>query len=151
MRRVLCLAAISLGLLAAPLFSAGASGASSGLTTDGFIYHFFSQDPVGHGQVVGYDTSLDGVIDMQQEFARVDRNQHVWQANRFLRAVNANEGDDIFISPDEMRQYLSSFDTNGDARIDKGNGEFKRLDRAIWHAHPPKTPRYTSFERRFFG
>jgi hypothetical protein len=144
--------ASSAATVAARAAAGEASGAASdGLTIQGFIRHFFSYRPVGHGQVAGYDNSHDGVIDTQQEPYRVDRRQHVWQAVRFLHAVDAHTGADVFITRSDMRQYLASFDGNGNGRIDVTGGEFSRLYRAIWHKRPPRTASYMSFERRFYG
>ena len=144
------------GLLIACSATAGsalalATPASSSLTIQGFITHFFSHAPVGHGQIAGYDSSLDGVIEPDEESERVDRKQRVWTASRFLKGVYAKTGgDDGFISKDELQQYLRSFDTDGDGRIET-NGEFQRLYRAVWHKQAPRTASYGAFERRFYG
>ena len=132
-----------------------ASGAAArGLPISGFITHFFSLRPVGHGQVAGYDSNYDGLINIQEEGERGDARGRVWQAHRFLRAVNSKtraDADVVDISKADMRRYLASFDANHNGRIDAGSGEFGHLYRAIWHTRPPRAARYTSFERRFYG
>jgi hypothetical protein len=139
------LALIALALLPLPANAAG------GLTIHGFIHHFFSPRVLPNGQTVGYDNSRDGVIDVQEEGERVDSHNRVWQAHLFLHAVRRFTGGDIFLTRGELRQYLESFDSNGDGRIETDDGEFQRLYRAIWHKQPPRTPTYGAFERRFHG
>jgi hypothetical protein len=130
-----------------------ASAATTGsLSIGGFINHFFSYRLSACGQqTVGYDNSRDGVIDVQQEGERVDGKCRVWQAHSFLKAVNTATSKDIFISKSNMRTYLRRFDANHNGRIDAANQEFQRMYRSVFHARPPRTARYGSFERRFYG